>query len=301
MKNIQVNVQLAEYKKNKHISLVDSPTNPIQVSDSSNIGIQESKEIVRRYFEHGFVVLELLRGDYEPKELIQLGLTLKMGMPFVPPLYSNGDYRSHMVCKVSVENDLSEPSHPSFQRAVGLDLHVDGTLQKIGLVKSSMLLCKSPAAKGGYTTIFNSSGAFSEIIEKDPAAAKALMTHGVLVRQANINNCQDINSGPAFQIQNGEIIAAYSISQTDSFVTVKGVNEADLQRGINLMKNLSAPNGKYFTKVRLLKGHVLIIANTKVCHGRTPYYDNDKYHRCLFRGLYLRYPRVIEQKLKAVT
>ena len=180
MKDIQVNVQLAEYNQNRHISLDDSPTKPVQVFDCSNIGIQESKEIVRRYFQHGFVVLELIKGDYEPSELIQLGLTLKMGMPFVPPLYSNGDYRSHMISKVSVENDLSEPSHPSFQRAVGLDLHTDGTLQKIGLVKSSMLLCKSPAAKGGYTTIFNSSGAFIEIIEKYPAAAKALMTQDVL-------------------------------------------------------------------------------------------------------------------------
>ena len=58
----------------------------------------------------------------------------------------------------------------------GQRMHTDGTLQDIGEVKASVLVCEAAAAEGGATMLFNTSAAFAELIMTDPAAAVALAT-----------------------------------------------------------------------------------------------------------------------------
>lgn len=279
---------------NNYISFQDIPNTPIVINNISKPGNLIIKQITERYMQHGFAIVELTSAPATPEILVSLGDALDLGELFTPPLYKSGDYTAAHISTISTPLD-TDLVHPTFESTAGLELHCDGTLQEIGYVKTSILLCQFPGAEGGETTLFNASGAFVELIKNDLAAAIALMNPGVLIRQANMNNCRDINAGPAFTVQNKQIVCAYSVTKTDKLVAAHGVNEADLLRGAKFLQQVATAGSIYFTQVRLNVNQAIILANTKVCHGRTPYRNGIGHHRCLYRGLYLAEPKMVNE------
>ncbi|MES2998987.1 MAG: TauD/TfdA family dioxygenase [Pseudomonadota bacterium] len=271
------------------------PSNPIEVNDVKEIPLPVIHELIDRYHKHGFAILDIKPG-YIVINIVEtiniISRLLELGNPFIPPLYQQGNYKAGVISKISVDNKSQKnPSHPSFHKTRGLKLHSDGTLQKIGYVKTSMLYCKSPGLTGGDSTFFNASGAFAALVYKNLSAAIALMHPRVFIRQANVNGCDDINRGPTFTIKNGEIFSAYSVTETDRWENVKGVNRDDLARGINFLDLLARPNSPYFYQFKLTTNQLLILANTKIAHGRIPYTDSPRDRRCLYRSLFLKQPK----------
>lgn len=279
------------------ISFENIPKIPIRISQASTISHATASQIIERYVRHGFAIVALSERS-TPEALMGLGESLKLGEPFIPPLYLKGDYKGSAVSKISSQANVPT-THPSFQRAVGVELHCDGTLQKIGYVKTTIMLCESPGAEGGDTTLFNATSAFAELVVTDLAAALALASPGVLIRQANINSCRDMNEGPAFAVEDGQLVCAYSVTETDSLVAAQGVDLIDLRRGAEFLRSVAQPGSPYFTQLPLAEGHAIILANARISHGRTPYRNTEDRQRCLYRSLYLKHPTVISQPVLA--
>ena len=271
------------------------PSSPVEINNVKEISRSAIHELVNRYYKHGFAVLDIKPGHVviNSVEIINIiSKLLELGSPFIPPLYQQGDYKAGVISKISVDDELQKDFlHPSFHKTRGLKLHSDGTLQKIGYIKTSIMYCKLPGVTGGDNTFFNASGAFAALVCKDLSAAIALMHPMVFIRQANVNGCDDINHGPTFTIENGEIFSAYSVTETDRWENVKGVNGDDLARGINFLDLLARPNSPYFFQFKLTADQLLICANAKISHGRTPYTDSPSTRRCLYRSLFLQRPK----------
>jgi alpha-ketoglutarate-dependent taurine dioxygenase len=270
----------------------DLPADPVGISDPSVIRWTESAQIADRYTRHGFAVLQLSSSSINPGTLLALAGSLGLGEAFVPPLYTKGGNRARPVSRISAASNLgtSDESHPSFGRAVGQPLHCDGTLQEIGFIKASVLLCESPGAQGGDTTLFNASAAYAQLAAADGPAAVALATPGVLIRQANINGCSDINAGPAFSARDGQLVCGYSVTETDRWDVPDGVAEADLYRGVGFLSHAALPGSPDFAQLTLGSGQAIIFDNTRISHGRTPYRDSGARRRCLYRSLHLCHP-----------
>lgn len=282
--NLNTNIKGAA--KSNLLSFDNIPTSPVILND--NFSSESQNLIVERYNKHGFSIVQLNSYPPEPETILELGKLFDLGEPFVPPLYTKGGYKGDAISKITTQMCSD---HPTFQSNEGVKLHCDGTLQKIGYVKTTVMLCKSPGAEGGESTLFNATGAYAELIEADYEAAIAMATPGSLVRQANMNGCSDKNIGPVFSVENGQLICNYSVTKTDKFVATPEINSQDLKRGVDFMKKSAKPGSPYFYEVRLESNQAILCANTKIAHGRNPYRNSEKERRCLFRGLFLKNPQ----------
>ncbi|HET6212411.1 MAG TPA: TauD/TfdA family dioxygenase [Micromonosporaceae bacterium] len=256
------------------------------------VAVRDIQPLVDRYEAYGFAVAR--SDDDSPAALAALAAALDLGEPFVPPLYRFGGRDAPAIARISAaaNADTEAASHPSFGKTNGQRFHTDGTLQDIGEVRSSMLLCATPAAQGGVTTLFNATGAYARLLADDEEAALALATPGSLVRQANINGCTNANHGPAFGVLDGELATRYAITDTDSWAVPPRVSADALWRGVRYLDRASQPGSEFYLDLRLGAGQLILLANARICHGRTPYEDSATHRRCMFRSLHLRRPRV---------
>lgn len=270
------------------------PDKPVAVANAAELDPGAAGEIIERYARHGFCILELTGDDPSPDTLELLGSSLQLGDPFIPPLYKMGSSTPQPVSRISAAQNsgTSDADHPSFGRTVGQRLHSDGTLQDIGVVKAAILVCESPAAEGGDTMLFNTSAAFVDLLAADPAAAAAMATPGSLVRTSNINGCTDENRGAAVSVIDGALVSRYSVTDTDSWAVPDGVDEHDLQRGVEALSKASQLGNRHYVELKLASGQAIIFDNTRISHGRTSYRDSQDQRRCMYRGIYLRHPSV---------
>ncbi|HZM84354.1 MAG TPA: TauD/TfdA family dioxygenase [Candidatus Limnocylindrales bacterium] len=248
--------------------------------------------LVDRYHAYGFALADV--GSGEPAALTSLAGRLGLDEPFVPPLYTLGGREVDRIARISaaLNADTEQQSHPSFGSAGGQRFHTDGTLQDIGEVPSSMLLCQTPSAEGGMTILFNATAAFARLLEDDEAAALALTRPGSLIRQANINECTAANEGPAFGVVDDELATRYSITDTDRWAEPTDASPEALWRGVHYLERASEPGSEFHLQLRLDAGQVILLANSRICHGRTPYRDGPGHRRCMFRSLHRVRPRV---------
>ncbi|MDP3372314.1 MAG: TauD/TfdA family dioxygenase [Candidatus Paracaedibacteraceae bacterium] len=291
----KVNIDLLLKAASSHlISFTDLPISPVIINDTLNVSEEDIHEIVDRYINHGFAIVHIVSERPSPETIISLGHVFELGKPFVPPLYTMGEYKASPIAKISTQG--CSATHPIFQREVEVKLHCDGTLQKIGFVKTTVMLCEMPGAKGGENIFFNATAAYAELLETDLDAAIAMATHGSLIRQANINGCSDKNIGPVFSVDNGKLICNYSVTETDKFVAASCLKAADLGRGVEYMRKASQPGGAHYCQVRLEANQAIIFSNAKLAHGRKSYHNALGLRRCLYRGLFLNYPKVVNKR-----
>ncbi|MEV6827089.1 TauD/TfdA family dioxygenase [Amycolatopsis sp. NPDC051102] len=271
------------------------PTSPVRIDDLSRISPSDLMEIRQRYVGNGFGVIELANDEPTPDALTRLGEALGLSEPFIPPLYRTGGKEPEAVSRISAARNAgtSDADHPSFGSTAGQSLHTDGTLQDIGLVKASLLLCETAAAEGGDTILFNTSAAIAALLNEDPAAVLALATPGTLVRRATINGSVEANHGSLCAVLNGSLVCRYSVTATDSWAYPDDVDRAALDRGIAWLTAHSRKGNEFFLQFKLAPGHAIVFDNTRVSHGRTPYRDSGESHRNLYRALFLEHPQEI--------
>ena len=249
-------------------------------------------ETVRRYRLHGFAVV-LLRAGSPDGVLGEMAQALDLDDPFVPPLYRRSGTTVSPVSRISagLNARTDDADHPSFGRTSGQRLHTDGTLQAIGEIRTTLLLCQAQGISGGETILLNSTGAFLRLVDEDPEAAAALATPGVLVRQANINGCTDENRLPAFAVVDDEVLTAYSRTGTDRWETPDGVDAAALRRGTQYLEACEADPDLYRELV-LAPDQLFVLSNATLSHGRRAYVDSPSRKRCMLRTLHTRTPSV---------
>jgi hypothetical protein len=194
------------------------------------------------------------------------------------------------VSSISAPEVQEDSRHPHFETTVGQDLHCDGTLQNIGVIKSAVLLCRSQGAEGGESVVFNAHAAFAELLEADPAAAWALTSPGVLVRRATFNDSDEINAGPAFAVLGDQLVCRYCVDATDQWQTAAADDPEAAGRGLEFLHTARQDGSPYILRFTLVEGQAIVMDNTRISHGRSQYRDGPGRHRRLFRSLHLRHP-----------
>jgi len=276
---------LTQFTNLQLVDFTNVPTDPIIVDSISDIDHKILNKVLVRYRTHGFSIIEY-KQEIDEIVILKLAELLNLGKVFVPPLYKRGLYKTSGVSTVKSTN-TDNKNHKVFESEASIDLHCDGTLQPIGFVQTTILACKYSASLGGESILFNSTAAYYELFQNDREAALTMASDCSLIRQANLNNCGDKNIGPVFAIKNGELVCAYSVTQTDSFMAAYNTDMAALKRAIEFMRNSALPGSKYNYQHKLSSGQILIFANSKISHGRLKYQNSNNTNRCMFRALFL--------------
>ncbi|MBQ1026072.1 TauD/TfdA family dioxygenase [Micromonospora sp. C95] len=269
----------------------DSPVAWHPAGSGASVDLAAVREIVRRYRRHGFCIVQLQPGTADEQSLSSLAEALRLGNPFVPPLYRLNGNTPSAVSRISAGLNAStqDATHPSFGRSSGQRLHTDGTLQDIGQIRTTLLLCQSVGRTGGDTRLFNATAAYAELLTADLPAALALATPGSLVRRATVNGSDDFNAGPAFAVVDGQLVTRYSLTDTDRWEVPSGISADDLWRAVAYLERCAEDSAVY-REFRLEPAQVLVLANARLSHGRTAYTDDPQQPRCMFRTLHEREP-----------
>ncbi|MEU0530652.1 TauD/TfdA family dioxygenase [Amycolatopsis tolypomycina] len=267
-------------------------TPPVSVSSFELLTSAQCEEIASRYHRSGLAIVQAAAGVSSEKSLLVLAGKLGLGDPFVPPVYAGSASIGQVgLSRMSVSaGPGGESQHPSFQTTNKQDTHTDGTLQRIGEVKTSALLCLGAAASGGETFFFNSAGAYAKLAGEDPAAARALLMPDVLVRSANMPGIDASVSGPAFSILDEGLVTRFSLSSTDTWHVSDDATGTDLLRGIKFLLDLRLQESECYWETVLEPGQAVIFANDRISHGRKSYENTPGSPREILRGLFTKRP-----------
>jgi hypothetical protein len=267
--------------------------NPIHVPAS---GLERGiaiRKIVSDYERQGYALFhydghEL--GHSGEQAISNLAMWLNLGLPFVPPVYRSGPselYKYEGINRVSANPIMSE-SHVGFSSQNELELHTDGTLQRIGEIPSTLLFCVNPAVQGGDTIIFNAVAAFKEIMARHPNFGFALLNERALERHAPIGGRDARSLGPVFAERDDEILNRYSVSQRDFWMFTEVQN---LRHARTCLAELAKPHSPLVAQFRVAAGQGILIANDKVSHGRTSFTDDPMMPRLFLRALFNNRPQ----------
>ncbi|MCP9211499.1 TauD/TfdA family dioxygenase [Streptomyces sp. NEAU-Y11] len=260
------------------------------VADARQVSEAEAAEAVARYRLNGFALVQFTPEECGEDTVEHLAQALELGEPFVPPLYTKAGYASPRVSSISAPEVQEDSRHPHFETTVGQDLHCDGTLQDIGVIKSAVLLCCSQGAEGGESFVFNAHAAFAELLDTDPAAARALTSPGVLVRRATFNGSDEANRGPAFAVIGDRLVCRYCVDATDRWETSAVDDPVAAGRGLEFLRSARQEGSPYSLRFTLAEGQAIVMDNTRISHGRSKYRDGPGRRRRLLRSLHLRHP-----------
>lgn len=257
--------------------------NPVLIQSVDSVTIEEKSALISKYEDCGFVIFELNNDYPDQRSLLKIASELNLGIPFVPNIYNSQKdiYQESGVNYISVKNG----THRAFQTNGEQQVHSDGTLEKIGSIKTTILLCQSPASTGGETRIFNSVGAFYSLFYKDGCSDLAYaLLHPKALRRVAVNGKREEEIGPAFLIEDKELISRFSIDNTSDwqygFKKVRALDKA-----YDLIVEQIGNNSPYYLETKLEASQGIIIANHKISHGRNEYEDMTK-KRTMIRGLF---------------
>lgn len=243
-----------------------------------DFNLSTREELIRDYFIKGFAIYEV---DSEIDETIiwKISKYLELNEPYTPPIYKNTSLYKNGVNQLTP----SEGSHRAFQTNNAQDLHCDGTIEEIGLMKTTILHCVKAASIGGETTIFNSSGAFHHLYksQENRHTLELLLKDDTLKRVATNLDFQEY-VGPVFQVQNNKLVSRFSRDNTSYWQETFEKNK-ETEKAFWLINNLAVEGSPFFLKFKLKDNQGIILANDRIAHGRTTFIDEN---RKMYRGLF---------------
>jgi alpha-ketoglutarate-dependent taurine dioxygenase len=250
----------------------------------------QAESLVDEISHAGFAVADLGVADNDPTAVIaRVSDWLGLGEPQVPALYRLKAAAKYSSPYQGIQGDTTD-GHPGFGTTAGQEWHVDGLLDDIGALKTTVLYCVQPAHSGGVTEIFNAVAAFQELRNVDLQAAEALLSPTALERRATIPGVDAKAIGPVFALEaDGEVSTRFTDNDTCVWDYAAG-SAGSLERALKFLRQ-STKDARYRTSARLAAGEALIFRNDRVAHGRTPYQDEPKARRLLIRSIYSRAPR----------
>lgn len=256
------------------------------------LAAQIRARLVEEYRTRGFAIFRLASGKETDRSSIPaLADALGLEAPFVPPLYGaavgSGFYDVSGVNTVTAARAGQATSHPAFESFAALELHTDGTLQQLGEIPTSILLCARAAKVGGMTVLFDAVNAFAELGVREPSLTRPLLDPRALTRHATVDGSRAASTGPVFAAVEGEILSRYSTTARDewNFAEVEGLRAAHAELAL-----MTAPSSPHLQRFRLRSGEGIVFANDRLAHGRTAFRDDPARPRLMLRGLFLRRP-----------
>ncbi|MEV7007467.1 TauD/TfdA family dioxygenase [Streptosporangium sp. NPDC051022] len=258
----------------------EAATRAVRLSIRPTAGERAAVVDRMRRYRFVFVTLGEARGAAETLEF--LAETFELGEPFVPEAYRSRRFDSPLS---DIRKDASS-AHPGFATDAGQPMHVDGLLESLGTVRTSLLHCVRQAVTGGRTILFDACGVFDRLRAEDPPAADALLAGDVLERFATIPGVHESSVGPAFEVdESGRTLCRFSDGPTERWHPGPG-HEDDLERGLSVLRREAASDGPYRISVPLRPGETLIFANDRLSHGREAFVDDPRNPRHLVRALH---------------
>nr|BAM98985.1 putative dioxygenase [Streptosporangium amethystogenes] len=190
---------------------------PLSVSPTA----EERAAVVDQMKRYQFVVIAAGEAKGAAETLGFLAETFELGEPSVPEIYRShgpGDPLS------DIRKDASS-THPGFATGTGQPMHVDGLLEPLGAVRTSLLHCVRQASTGGRTILFDACAVFDRLRAEDPPAANALLAEGVLERFTTIPGVHESSVGPAFKVdENGRTLCRFSDGPTERWHLVRALH-----------------------------------------------------------------------------
>ncbi|MGA5703064.1 TauD/TfdA family dioxygenase [Peterkaempfera bronchialis] len=263
-----------------------APAEPTTATDWSIRSLAARRQIADGYRTRGYAIVHVPGATPTEADLTALADALNLGVAFTPPQYRGSTHTEGAVSRLTATDD---PAHP-FQDRAGQNFHSDGTLQHLGQVATTIMVCAHPAHSGGHTQIFNAVQAFADLQAADPDAAAQLTHDRALLRTSTIFEGL-ATAGPAFgHDPAGDLITRYSLTDTDTYHPTAPGQHEHLQRALDHLAEAAEPGSPQRTTFTLAAGQALLLANDKLCHGRTPFTDDPAAPRLLLRGLYTTRP-----------
>ncbi|WP_019061465.1 TauD/TfdA family dioxygenase [Streptomyces prunicolor] len=268
--------------------LPDFSTGPAAVVETSSWSLPDTgvrRRVAAEYRRRGYVIVDVPGSTPTHDDLAALSGALGLGRPFTPPLYAGS---AHTVGGVSRLTAVPDAAHP-FQGAAGQNVHCDGTLQQLGEIPTTVMMCAAEAADGGLSYLVDLVDAYAELRRLDPEAAAQLAHPEALVRTSTLVDGQSVTA-PAFAEEHpGTWITRFSRTATDAYRHLPGQRDA-LDRALAMMDAAAMPGSSYRVCFTLHAGQALVLANDRLGHGRTAYRDDPACPRLLLRGLFTRRP-----------
>ncbi|MFJ7679855.1 TauD/TfdA family dioxygenase, partial [Peribacillus sp. NPDC097198] len=171
-------------------------------------------QLIHDYSNNGFAIFELMDMEVNQETLKQFTDSLGLGAAYIPSTYNNKSFYSKKGFNLITKNKHDQ-SHKAFNTSSEQELHSDGTLEPIGFIKTSLLFCESQGLSGGENTLFNSVGAFYDMLINCSNIGWSMLNDSSLRRYSYINNDQNI--GPTFSIKENQIISRFSLDNTSDW------------------------------------------------------------------------------------
>lgn len=242
-----------------------------------------------RLEKYGFAVVRVGNPDPNRNDILDIASLLNLGKPFIPPYFKNfcdSIEVQHGINTISA-NQLDSP-HTAFGTGKEQALHVDGTLQRIGDIKTTIVLCNTPSNAGGLSTIFNSTAAFAKLLHQRQNWAAAMLDGRALERFAS-HDRENPYVGPVFSFVDGGLVTRYSVDDVSSWENgFKNIKY--LKNAYDFFKSLAYERSPFYKELLLERGEMLIMANSRISHGRTGYVDGGNSQRKMYRALFEKYP-----------
>lgn len=269
-------IETCRYDQNQH-----QP--PIKVAGLSNIGTEVRRSLEHDYHTRGYALLETPVASIQ---LTALVAALDIGPIYVPPYLLDrgamGLVDQSGINTIAVSRSEQKNHHAAFESNAAQAIHVDGTVAPIGSIATSILACFSPAATGGQTIIANTVAAFRHLALQDRDLAWPLLHPHALRR--GVANDGGTAVGPAIAIHDDGLVSRFSVDYTsdwsEGFTTVPG-----LKRSFNAMMELLQESSPFESRFGLEAGQIIIMANSRISHGRSDFVNSPTQSRKLLRVL----------------
>ncbi len=240
------------------------------------------KVVLRKYlFTYGFCLIKPNIFEGNPENLRAIFHAFELGEPVIPDHYGNENPYFFLpgINKISAI-EFSTHSHQGFTSRLAQAVHVDGTLQKIGKIKTSIIACARPAIIGGESILFNSTAAFLTILNLKKNCALALLDDCALTR-ISIETGESY-TGPVFAFVDDEIVTRFSMDNTCRW----NVDNVPFLEEAKMTLEGMLFNQQFSITHKLKENEILILLNSKISHGRNEFVDSPGIQRLFYRALF---------------
>ncbi|MBV6695705.1 TauD/TfdA family dioxygenase [Kitasatospora aureofaciens] len=242
-------------------------------------------ELISEVNDRGYAVISVPVTEGDPFDAHRdVARSLGLSDAYTPVLYRDPEV-CDVVGQVGPYNEIPRDTSAvlPWSEMPGQQFHVDGLLEPLGGIKTTVLHCLEQAHSGGETELFFSCEALLKLSAADEDAAMSLLHPEALTRFATIAVADPTRlraTGPAFGRVDGELVTRFSDGTTELWNT--SGNPA-LQRALDYLRGPARE--AYSARVRLAPGEMLIFRNDRVSH-RGCAYQNGVRPRRLTRSMY---------------
>jgi alpha-ketoglutarate-dependent taurine dioxygenase len=254
----------------------------------------ELTNIKSTFYRQGFVLIDT--SNIENKDKISpVAAALNLGEAATTAYNKKYfDYKlttDNMAVIGDLPNRKGKIYHEGFESNNEQGFHVDGTVEPLGSIQTSLLYCKQPAKIGGESILFNLMGAISQLAKTDMSLIEPLFDPNALKRASTYEGINESYTGPVlgYHPNTQRLIARFAINITcqweEGFKKVPG-----LERSIKQLFDMAKEGSPYSAKFQLESGTLMVMDNSRICHGRAAYTDCIEQPRIMIRGIYSQLP-----------